>query len=321
MKPQISSRDLKSLSLYLDGQLNPAERQRLEKRLQTDQVLRLTLAEMRQTRGLLRSMPRVHSPCNFTLTPQMIGSQTPRPAYPVLGFVSALAGFLFVIVLVGDLLGIFTRSASSVALRQVSNLEAAAPAQEKSVLAAPTQTIPPTEIQAVQGQEALSTSVVAADESAVQITQTAPPAPAGLVPGVEDTATPRLEGMYAKEAPSPALGGSEDVSASSVITATEVLEMELPLMTTPTGESMTEAPALAENNKQPAVPTASPTVREEVPQVETGAQDQSQLVEEEKNPSRESASQNGLWILEGIFASIALITGLMFFIQRRRKTS
>jgi hypothetical protein len=50
MKPQISSRDLKALSLFLDDQLTLAERQHLETRLKGDQALNQALLEMQQTR-------------------------------------------------------------------------------------------------------------------------------------------------------------------------------------------------------------------------------------------------------------------------------
>jgi anti-sigma factor RsiW len=86
---------LEALSAYLDGQLTPKERSRLEKKLQASADLRAAMEEMRRTRAVLRSQPRLRAPRNFTLTPEMAGLRkqgtrsTPFSAY--FGLASALA--------------------------------------------------------------------------------------------------------------------------------------------------------------------------------------------------------------------------------------
>ena len=352
MKPLISRRDLKLLSLYLDEQLNPAQRQHLEKRLEENQALRLALVELRQTRMVLRALPRAISPRNFTLTPQMIGLRAPRPVYPVLGFVSALASFLFILVLAGDLLGIFTHASGSVAMRQVPLFEAGAPGleniQEKSVQEVPPSTPLLAETQVVQAQVALKAAEPAADESAMLITETSPPTPAEPAPEAGETAAPILEGMYAKEAPAQDLGVSGEIGGAGVITDTEVIEKELPPMETSTGNLVAEAaapsptifareaaptpsappqeavlpaaPAVAKNVPPSEASSSSQPVGEEETMTETGAQDQDRLLGPEERPAAAQSGQLILWVLEGIFAGTALITGLLVFIQRRRLT-
>src|SRR5512142_1758722 len=78
MRAQISNRDYEQLSAYIDGQLSPAERRKLEERLRARTDLQVALDEMNRTRSLLRSAPRRRAPRNFTLTPAMVGERGPR---------------------------------------------------------------------------------------------------------------------------------------------------------------------------------------------------------------------------------------------------
>jgi hypothetical protein len=102
---RISERDLETISAYLDGQLPQRERTRLETRLETDPGLREAYEQMHRTRAVLRSLPAVRAPRNFTLTPQMVKvRKSPPAAYPVLRLASVLATLMFVLVMVGDLM-------------------------------------------------------------------------------------------------------------------------------------------------------------------------------------------------------------------------
>ena len=121
MNSQLSSRDWEYLSAYLDRQLKPKEIASLEARLSVDPGLSAALGEIQRTRDVLRSLPRMRAPRNFTLTPQMVGQRSPlraRPAArlaPVFGFASALATFLLILVVAGDFLGILAPSTKPVA--------------------------------------------------------------------------------------------------------------------------------------------------------------------------------------------------------------
>jgi hypothetical protein len=90
-----SFRDVEKLSAYLDGQLKPSERARLESRLQSDPELASVLKDLRQSRNILRQLPQRRAPRNFTLTPKMVGQKPPLPrSYPVFRFATVLATLL-----------------------------------------------------------------------------------------------------------------------------------------------------------------------------------------------------------------------------------
>lgn len=106
MTLQVSSRDWETLSAYLDGQLSSKERARLETRLNTDPDLQQALQELRRTRAVVRSLPKMRAPRNYSLTPQMagIGREPESRIYPLFRFASLLASLLFVLVVAGDYL-------------------------------------------------------------------------------------------------------------------------------------------------------------------------------------------------------------------------
>ena len=111
VKNPLSSRDLELLSSYLDRQLSSQEQRRLEERLKLNPALQSALDELRRTRVILRSLPKVRAPRNFTLTPAMIPARRRQP-YFGLSFnwatVSALATFFLVTFFAGDFLGLFS---------------------------------------------------------------------------------------------------------------------------------------------------------------------------------------------------------------------
>jgi len=107
MRTNISMRDWEALSAYLDGQLTTKESTHLEARVKKEPELRHLLEVLSQTRAALHSQPKLRTPRNFTLTPEMAGIQpgarsAPNP-YPLLRLASALATVLFVLVSIGDL--------------------------------------------------------------------------------------------------------------------------------------------------------------------------------------------------------------------------
>lgn len=108
MTMQPSSQEIELLSAYLDHELDPVETARLESRLQVESELRNILTELRKTRQVLRSLPLMRAPRNFTLTPAMAGVRKQERSrlrwFSTLRFSSALAGLLLVLVVLGDLL-------------------------------------------------------------------------------------------------------------------------------------------------------------------------------------------------------------------------
>jgi hypothetical protein len=93
------TRELESLSAYLDGELDSADSQALEGRLQVDPVLQLRLEELRKTKRMVGYLPRLHAPHNYTLTPEMVAvrRQKPNPFMGPLRLASALAALLLVV--------------------------------------------------------------------------------------------------------------------------------------------------------------------------------------------------------------------------------
>ena len=90
--------DVEQLSAYLDGQLGPSDRERLESRLAADASLRAILDQLRVSRALLRRVPRRKAPRNFTLNPLNARIRAPQPlAVPLLRYSGALASILFVL--------------------------------------------------------------------------------------------------------------------------------------------------------------------------------------------------------------------------------
>jgi hypothetical protein len=351
MKPRISAHDLQQLSLYLDKQLSPVAKQRLEQRLHESQPLRKAFEELRETRRVLRAMPKVYAPRNFTLTPQMVDNRPLGRAYPVMGFVSALASFMFILVLAGDLLGFFARQSRSVSLQEVSQYEAAAPAmenvQEKSVQAEPSTLAPSlVETQRVTVEELKAAEPAGVLTTPPQATQTA------IDLGADETTALPLTESYAKEAPAPSLGTANESASGEAITTTEILEMELLPIETPTAQAVTETwlpqPASSAQETAPT-PSATPqeaalaalpaaaedvAVSEGNTTTETTAKgdvvettDQERLVtgeeaagSQDRKPAESLPGRWILWIVEGILALIALISGALFVSRRRRQT-
>jgi hypothetical protein len=101
---EIPRRDLQKLSSYLDGELSPKEAKRLETRLRANPELRGALEELRGTVRLLKALPEVRAPRNFTLTREMVGLPEPRPAYPILRLATALTVAAFLVTVGVDVL-------------------------------------------------------------------------------------------------------------------------------------------------------------------------------------------------------------------------
>jgi len=94
----MNQHDIEQLSEYLDGRLKPSDSARLETRIHSDPALASALDALRESRNILRRMPKRRAPRNFTLTRKMVGLKPPLPrSYPVFKFATAFAAFLFFI--------------------------------------------------------------------------------------------------------------------------------------------------------------------------------------------------------------------------------
>jgi anti-sigma factor RsiW len=102
--------DVEHLSAFLDGQLSPAEAERIEARLAADASLRKAQDDLRVARGLLRRTPRLRAPRNFTLSPLNARVRAPQPrSVPLLRYAGALASLLFVFTVALNTLGPIAR--------------------------------------------------------------------------------------------------------------------------------------------------------------------------------------------------------------------
>lgn len=75
----MTEQDYELLSAYLDGELNSTEREALETRLMLDSALRDELEALRRTVALVRALPELRAPRNYTLDPAVYGRVAAAP--------------------------------------------------------------------------------------------------------------------------------------------------------------------------------------------------------------------------------------------------
>jgi hypothetical protein len=158
MKTNIYPRDWELLSEYVDGQLSSKKQGRLEARLQQEPDLRTALEDLRRTKMILRSVPRLKAPRNFTLKPSMVPQPKTRRIYPIFQLATAVASLMLVIVLAGDMLG-FTPGFGSPGASvdhpsQALLMEEAIPEEPSLSMAAPEDAAQPSERQMVEPEAA-----------------------------------------------------------------------------------------------------------------------------------------------------------------------
>jgi negative regulator of sigma E activity len=191
-----SFRDMEALSAYLDGQISPSERRRLEKRLQSDPTLAASLEELRQTRELLRSTPKRRAPRNFTLTPRMAGVRPPVPRLvSVFSWASAVAVLLFMITLGSSLVGRLTpgTAAPMIAAAPSGGIGGGPPAAatQAPALAAPATAAPAAPAPAPLRKSNQTPQVTATPEAmSLSVPEAAPTAPVQNVQPFAATPTP-----------------------------------------------------------------------------------------------------------------------------------
>jgi len=298
---RLAPRDLDALSAYADGTLAPAERLAVERRLEQDPALHQALREIRTTSALLRALPQVRPPRNFTLTPEMAGIRPGWLSTPFLQLATAVAMVAFVVTVGVD---VFGGSVQGAAFR------AAAPAQELAM-----------EAPAAVGADALEAGAVAAvaetavvaDKTVVEETTEAAAAPMEAF-AATPTAALQAEGYANREAP--AVGGAAVPPAPSVAaTAAPMLEAA----PTASGECEVCGPDLALPTAAPqdmvavtALPEGTPVTRDSAAQV---------IEPPAEEPAPEARMRGGLatvrWLEIGLGA-IALFLGAVTIWARRR---
>jgi len=160
-----------SLSAYLDGELSPAEKSRVEQHLHECEACAQNLATLRQTVSLLRELPAKRAPRSFTIRPVSIRAKRaaapPAWGYGLLKGATALAALLLVLLVGGDLAIHFVGF-------PLASWGAGAPAEEVAMAPAmePSMALAPEEEQAILGQD--KTEAPAAEPPTNQEEATAP---------------------------------------------------------------------------------------------------------------------------------------------------
>jgi hypothetical protein len=97
--------DVERLSAYLDHQLSPAEKTRLEARLKQEPELQAALTDLQATLRLLRNLPTLKPPRNFTFSASQASKLSQRRSIFVrLRLATAVAMLALTTVVGGDLL-------------------------------------------------------------------------------------------------------------------------------------------------------------------------------------------------------------------------
>jgi hypothetical protein len=137
------------LSVYIDGELPPGDRARVEEHLAECAECAWELETLRQTVELVGQLPKVPVPHAFTIyeapRPRWVSLFQAKWAYTYLKGATALAAALLILVLVGDVLFLSQRAAPGFAPAMAPAKELAAPAAAPTVVAMQEAPLAPTE--------------------------------------------------------------------------------------------------------------------------------------------------------------------------------
>jgi anti-sigma factor RsiW len=245
MKKNLSSRDLTQLSAYLDGELSASASAKMKSRLARDPNLAAALDDLRDTKNILRRIPKRRAPRSFALSPQMVAARPPVPRLvPVLNYASILAIFLFFISFIPPIgLGGMAAPAPE------AMMEVAEPAMMEE---APAEEMPAEEVM----EEAVAEEPAAAEEAPAEEAPTEePPVPMAAEPAAEEPAGEEVvEGenaMGAAATVEPTARSADDVEKSAADQETD---------------EITVAPTLPTAGTLVAEFTATPSI-EEMPEI------------------------------------------------------
>lgn len=279
--------DLDLLSAYLDGQLSAQDRQSLEARLAQDATLRTALQELRDTVALVRGLPRVRAPRNFTLDPAIYGNQRAwwkrwrLPGFETLLQLSGAVGAAASIALIAlaFLTGTSDRAGNAASRAETTAAEPAGadiePATVVAMQFASSATIQP-------GTTIEEGAVQAEDETFQQAPETewsgVAEAPAPMAPtyapqaaeAVQDSAQPEAQSFAAPSPqPAPALTATHEIEPEPAIgEAAGIVEEAVSAPAAPPQETLRDQPeqppaagaAQPMSEKSPTkTPAASPT--------------------------------------------------------------
>ncbi len=289
MKAAVSPHDLEILSAYLDRQLKPAEHARLQARLEKETELAAALESLRNTRRMLRSLPRARAPHNFTLTPAMAGIRPAQPAFlPGLRLASVLAAALLVVVLAGDFLGLLAPATSQMdTMPAVAAEVALTSAEETAQAAAP--------LGMGMGAEPQNKEAETTDAGEELVAMALPPE---LTPAPNITDTARV-------------GGNDAAPTEDVFTITGETLLAPPAATLPAIPTFTPTASLPPTATLLPPPTALPLP------TRTPADFSAPVVEMPPPVAHPDQTHKALTAIEAVLAVVTIVTGLAAIFLRR----
>ena len=252
----LSPRELEWLSAYADGELPPQEAAGLRARLEQDPGLRLALAEIQQTAGLLRSLPALKPPRAFTLSAERAAVAR---RYPRLQFATALAGLAFFLVAGAD---VFARTGMAAPRLLAAGQQVAVPAADPAMdqVLEKEQPLPEAGLQPAPLEAAGTAAPAQAEARAAELAATS--SPVG-----ESTAAEELAAAPPQTATAPSYADTGQAAAGTqpaeATPEAEALALESQTEATP------EAEALALESQAEATPEAEALALELQSQAET----------------------------------------------------
>jgi anti-sigma factor RsiW len=348
-----SEPDLELLSAYVDGELTARERAEVEQRLTHDPELRATLDDLRQTVTLVRSLPDLKAPRNFTLNPATYGRKKSWWHFRLewVGMLGTAASIMLIVL--GVLLS--QNNASQKARPQAGVDQAVAITNAQPTTLATLLTAPPTAI-AYTGENIEATGLFQATYfGGTETAEAAAPMIAAAVmptgtmwPAAESGQADESVGGAAPLAADAASTGAEEFSpdmtlnaydavppgapglmASSSESAPDVYEGEaalgaaaMPAPDTATMKQTTEAPSEVPAPVQAAgaFREASPTQTEEaevVTQEDYAAPTQVSRTADEHDAEKSEAKRDRWW-LAGL-GGVTLVVSILVLLAGRRK--
>lgn len=236
------------LSAYLDGQVRPAERRRVEQHLSECEACRRELASLRQTVALLHALPRVPVPRAFTLSQAQVELERPigRPGW-FGGAVAGLAAVTTVVLVVAVAATLLRRPtwqpAYELARVAAPAAATAAPVERPVEATAPRPVAPAAPAAVPAAQEAV------AEKAAEDIVATAPArSEAAVAPTKAPAAAPTRP-----PAPAPAVGPTAVPATRPTVPPAATAEKPAALAAV----APAETPAPMATAGVPAVPTRS----------------------------------------------------------------
>ena len=341
-KPSEHERVEALLSPYLDGRVTPSERALVERHLQACSECSRGLATLRVTVTAVREMPRVRAPRSFALPRSMARQPQTNPwLVPVLRAATAVATFLLVITVAGDLFmrGMGVPTAAPVMFAPVAQksgarsvVSATSQAEAREMSATPIE--PPVEDAlgrdgrgggpepALGGGGAVPPSGAGAVAPPAPLASPAPTQPAAALTSVQVTPTTK-NADAASFVPTLTVGTQPMpaplAAASAPAASTPAAKLSAPQAPTasPTAAALAQPPAPKRTASEPtsAIAPAQPTeaaYAAPAPVAPAPSADQAQT-------ESQAASQSTAWrIAEGLLAVLAIAFGVTAWIVHRR---